>query len=367
MGPERLVPQKSLSPRPSRCCVSVSMFRILFNMMCGIALASPSCWAAKTCASNRDPICQEHRYNVVALVNQEPISSHDVLFRTRLMLLSSQGIPSEEMLRQLEEQTLSILMGECLRAQVAKKYGTTVEEAAFQRHVENIEKKTGLAPGQLLKSLEEQGIPQVTFKRQVLTAMAWARYIERRYGPTIILKDADIDRKRKQWVEDRKKAQYQVAEIVLHVDPLSPRKTVEERAHRVLRLLQEGCPFVQVAEQFSQAQSRKEGGLLGWIPLDRLPPELRPLVAKANPGDIIGPVCFPARCVSQVAIVLVIDKKPSPPAVSVPPREFFENMVREEILEQRSNQEFERERRNAYYRTFVKSNCCPAQIPKSDR
>ena len=75
-------------------------------------------------------------------------------------------------------------------------------------------------------------------------------------------------------------------------DGASPaqREQVRAQASEVAERLKAGADFRTTAQQVSQGQNALQGGDLGWISVNSVPPLLQPYVAKMAAGDIEGPI-----------------------------------------------------------------------------
>ncbi|MBT8428908.1 MAG: peptidylprolyl isomerase, partial [Gammaproteobacteria bacterium] len=75
-------------------------------------------------------------------------------------------------------------------------------------------------------------------------------------------------------------------------DGASPaqREAARVQASEVVERLKAGEDFRTMAQQVSQGQNALQGGDLGWIDINSVPPLLQPYVAKMSTGDIEGPI-----------------------------------------------------------------------------
>lgn len=77
-------------------------------------------------------------------------------------------------------------------------------------------------------------------------------------------------------------------------DPAEKRVEGKQKADNLLKEIQGGKDFAEVAKGFSDDQgTRESGGDLGLVERNALPPALAEAVFKANVGDVVGPVETP--------------------------------------------------------------------------
>ena len=74
-----------------------------------------------------------------------------------------------------------------------------------------------------------------------------------------------------------------------HQDPAHPEETTQELA-TIKAKAQAGQSFIKLARQFSQSETRLNGGRLGWIGRDRLPAALEETVFSLAKDEISDPV-----------------------------------------------------------------------------
>jgi peptidyl-prolyl cis-trans isomerase SurA len=80
---------------------------------------------------------------------------------------------------------------------------------------------------------------------------------------------------------------------------------MQQGAMRLLQEMQRGAPFPLVARQFSQAPSAAAGGDIGWIASTELAPELQPIAAQLQPGQ----VSLPVRTPTGIYIIAMRDRR----------------------------------------------------------
>ena len=64
----------------------------------------------------------------------------------------------------------------------------------------------------------------------------------------------------------------------------------EDEANRLLKRIQDGEDFAEVAKRFSKCPSSKKGGDLGYFGKGQMVPEFENVVFTHDKGSVIGPV-----------------------------------------------------------------------------
>lgn len=292
-------------------------------------------------------------YHIVGVVNKEAISLQDVLARARLQLLASGQPISPSLVRELAPQALNVLVVEALQRQLAKNNEVEASEEEVTEHLKRMEKEGHMDHNLFMKTLENAQIPLRILKQQIAANIAWAHYMERRYMPLVVVRPEEIERHLALWKRSAGKPIYRLGEIVLYVDDQKNLSCVTKEARNILNLLSQGASFTDMASQFSQASSRKQRGLTNWCSLDHFPETLRPLVEKALPGQILGPVvCSCEGTPDKVMIAVVLEKKnPSEFKQSMPSKERISELIRAEALERYSRRALEEMRQKSVCRT----------------
>ena len=199
---------------------------------------------------------------IVAVVDAEPITNHDVNLRVSQIRqqLSQQGRsvgPDSSLLREALER----LINEKALLQFAKETGVDVDNS----NGELSEPATKPDTARALGARQEQ--------REQLTLQ---RLTERNVPSRIKISDAEID----QVLREQKGAQVNTAaDIELgHILVAVPESANEEqiqrlqsKAQEILTRLQQGADFSSVAKEVSDGAERDKGGLMGLRPSDRYP------------------------------------------------------------------------------------------------
>ena len=68
------------------------------------------------------------------------------------------------------------------------------------------------------------------------------------------------------------------------------REAAEEQSKAIVAQLNAGEDFRALAQRHSSGQNALQGGDLGWVDVNSVPPLLQPYVAKMARGDIAGPI-----------------------------------------------------------------------------
>jgi peptidyl-prolyl cis-trans isomerase SurA len=265
-------------------------------------------WAGALIAAALATAQAQQVQRIAAIVNDQVISAYDLQQRVKLVLVTS-GIPNTpENVERIEKQILRSLVDEKLQLLEAAKHDVKVTVGEIDSEIERLAKQSNVSAGQILKSLEDQGVSTDTLRDQIKAEIAWAKLVQGRYGSRVNVSEEEIDQVIERMQANADKPQYRVSEIFLPVDSPDQAEAVHQNALRLLEQIREGAPFPQIARAFSQAPSASRGGDIGWVQDGQLPPDLNQVVSKLKPGRISMPV----PTTSGFYILAMSDRRLSP-------------------------------------------------------
>jgi len=98
------------------------------------------------------------------------------------------------------------------------------------------------------------------------------------------------DSHRQQWVQQGRR---EVHNIFLRATEGSTADRLGEQADEIRRRFERGESFAALAEQYSDSESRHQGGFIGWLERHRLPPEAAEVVFTLEEGRLSEPLETP--------------------------------------------------------------------------
>ena len=236
--------------------MSRSAFRLplLWMALLGVSASGLAQPAAQTGVTGRNFI--------VAVVDAEPITNHDVNLRVSQIRqqLSQQGRsvgPDSSLLREALER----LINEKALLQFAKETGVDVDNSNSELSASATSPDTARPLG----ARQEQ--------REQLTLQ---RLTERNVPSRIKISDAEIDQviREQQGAQVNTASDIELGHILVAVPESANEdqiKRLQSRAQELLTRLQQGADFSAVAKEASDGAERDKGGLMGLRPSDRYP------------------------------------------------------------------------------------------------
>lgn len=204
---------------------------------------------------------------VVAIVNGQVVSQSDVRNRMSWILLSFTGQPDEAILREAQIRAIDQLIDERIQLQEFKKLVKEQKIGAdeIDARIENLARQNKMTSAQFLTEIARAGINPQSLRDQMEADIAWTSLIRGRYGRTIRVSDLRINELLERIKTSLDKPQYRVAEIFLYAPDQASRANALTRADGLIKEINRGADFQQIAQQFSAAPSASAGGDLGWM------------------------------------------------------------------------------------------------------
>jgi peptidyl-prolyl cis-trans isomerase SurA len=230
---------------------------------------------------------------IVAVVNGDVISNHDVDDRTRLFALST-GLPmSPDVLDRLKPQILRQLIDERLRMQEVLRRKIVVPDKDIAEAIREIAQRNGLPPDALRQKLTADNVSLRTLIDQIRTQLGWSHVLREQLGEQATVTPAQVAERQRLEAQLVGKPEFRVGEIFIPVEDAASRGDAQRFAETVITELRKGAAFPVVAAQFSQTQTALQGGELGWVQPNELDPAVAQLVQEMPVGAISNPVPVP--------------------------------------------------------------------------
>jgi len=227
---------------------------------------------------------------IAAIVNDDIVSVYDLQARMRIVISSTGLKPTAKFRQRLARQILRRLVDERLQLQEAKRRNVSVSRRNMARAIADIEKQNQVPPGGFDQFVARSGIAKDAALAQIRAQIAWGKLVGRVLSPRITVGEDEIEERLNRLKSRRGETEYRLSEILLTVD--NPQATAEIRrtAERLVDGLRQDTDFKALARQFSRGASASVGGDLGWIGESALESDLRAIVMRMEPGQIVGPV-----------------------------------------------------------------------------
>lgn len=234
--------------------------------------------------------------SVVAVVNDDIISTYDLVQRMRLLVVTSGIQVSDQNLPQIRDEALRSLIDEHLqlqelqRVEREQKFEIIATDQDIDEEIANIAQSNNTTAEGLLGSLAAQGVGAETFRAQLRAEVSWQRWIRGRYGSRVRIGEDQIKSVMTQLASDSTRTQYQIAEVFIDAQRVGGSEQAVAAANQLIAQLQQGAPFQAVARQFSSAPTAASGGDAGWVGSGQMPGEVEAALQALRPGQLSAPI-----------------------------------------------------------------------------
>ncbi len=233
---------------------------------------------------------------VVVTVNDEMVSTYDIIQRMRLLIVTSGIQPTEQNLPDIQREAARSLVDEHLEMQELRNQGKTqkfdliASDAEVNDELADIARSNNTSADQLLAQLAAQGVGADTFRDQLRAEISWRGWIRGRYGSRVVIGEDQIKAYQKRLEAESGKPQYQISEIFIDASRAGGAAAALQGATQLIAQIQKGAPIAAVARQFSNSPSAAAGGDVGWISTGEMAPEVDRTLDALRPGQISAPI-----------------------------------------------------------------------------
>jgi peptidyl-prolyl cis-trans isomerase SurA len=234
--------------------------------------------------------------SVAAVVNDDIISTYDLVQRMRLLSITAGIQPDENTLPQLQREAMRSLIEERLQIQelrrVEKEHKTDIvaTDADVDAELTEVAKGNNITGDQMLAQLRSAGVGPETLREQIRAEVSWQGYIRGRYGSRLRIGQDQIKAVQEQLTVSAGKPQYQISEVVIDPSRVGGIDNAIQGAGQLIGQIQQGAPFPAVARQFSSSATAANGGDAGWVGAGEMPPEVELALEQLRPGQISRPI-----------------------------------------------------------------------------
>ena len=237
------------------------------SLLCGLALEASA-----------------DQFSTAISVNGVGISHYEIDQRERLLrALQSTG----DLKRQAEEA----LIHEQLFLQAAERNGVTVEGHEVYAGITEYASRANVTQERFIDEIARFGVDEQSLIAFIHAGVAWRKLVQSRFSRFAQqVTGDDIDDRLKLRPAPRT-TRVNLLELAILSRPgleTIARQTVQD----IISTVRSSDDFMDAARTLSAADSRNDGGDIGWIPLDRLPAASRDRIRNAPNGTIVGPFDF---------------------------------------------------------------------------
>lgn len=227
---------------------------------------------------------------VVALVNDQLITSYQLRQRMLLVIAMTQVQPTAENLPAIQREALNALIDERLQTQEMARFELEVDDREVEAELTAMAREAGLSLNGYLELLRTAGIHPDTVRQQTRTQIGWLRLVRGRFQSRARIGRTQVEQTLQRIAEAASRPQYLVGEIYIDAARVGGMETAMAGANQLVEQMVQGAPFQAVARQFSAAPSAATGGDAGWQIAGEVPAPLQIAFDNLNPGQLSRPI-----------------------------------------------------------------------------
>lgn len=224
---------------------------------------------------------QDNPFAPVITVNSQVITRYELDQRLRFLTVLQQAGDLAQLAR-------DGLIEDRLRMDLARKLSLEVTPEALQRGMEEFASRANLTAEKFMEIIAQDGVESEGFRDFVEAGLVWREIVRAKYGPTVRISEAEIDRALADFVPTTQPA-VRIAEIVLPASG-AQRGTVMVQARRLKSQLAQGAEFAALARIHSQSPTAARNGDMGVKLLAEMPDASAAVLRNLAPGQISDPV-----------------------------------------------------------------------------
>lgn len=204
---------------------------------------------------------------------------------------SGQELPSETALRR---QAIDKLIDQTLLLQMGERIGLRISDAQLDQTLTQMAAEQGASLDDMRRSLEASGDNFQTYREEIRNEMIASRTMRASVERRVYVSLQEVQNLlRILEQQGQTNEEYNVGHILIEIPDGATAgeiKAQKERAEAVIRLLNEGREFKQIAIASSGGAKALEGGQLGWMNINEMPTLFAEAVKGHKKGDIVGPL-----------------------------------------------------------------------------
>ncbi|MDX2072799.1 MAG: peptidylprolyl isomerase [Alphaproteobacteria bacterium] len=256
--------------------------RYVFSVFLALAATAPTAQAAPVATTNSA---------IVAVVNDEAITSYDLNARIQFVLATTKISSSPESIARLKPQILRALVDERLQLQEARKNDIELTDKEVEQAIVAIESQRSMEPGEIGRILATNRIPEETLMVQIRAQIVWGKLVQRKLRSRIKITDEEVTQMARKLAAPVIRQELKIALLQLPVDKPSRDKEVRQAAEKIVLESRGGADFEELARQFAGGAVRDGGNLTAfWVRPDDLDPSIAKALTGAKPGSISDPL-----------------------------------------------------------------------------
>ena len=223
----------------------------------------------------------ENKFDPVIIVNETIISKFEL--SQRIMLLNILQLGGD-----IQKKASDDLINAKLINEFAQNNNVSISEEKVQEGIRELAQQFNLSIESFLFEVSKIELATETIRTFVKDRILLTEIVQYKFGNRASIGDDEID---SFIINGSASLEINLLEIVLPFD-YNNRNEVFNLALSLKNKNSEGITFEALAKKYSKSDSSINGGNIGWISIDQLPPDLGSLFLTSDVNTLIGPKVF---------------------------------------------------------------------------
>ncbi|WP_323008356.1 peptidylprolyl isomerase [Paracoccus sp. (in: a-proteobacteria)] len=225
---------------------------------------------------------QGNPFQPLVYVNDSAVTRYELEQRIRFL----QILRAPDGDRASAEQAL---IDDRLRIFTADQMGITASDAQIDAGLAEFAGRANLGVDEFVRALSQAGVEQQTFRDFIAAGVVWREVLRQRIVPQVRVSDAEVDQELQRVIETPRITHIALSELIIPAPPGQEAQAMG-LAESLVQSVRSEADFAAAARRYSATPSAEDSGRLPWMPLENLPPSLRPIILSMSAGQISQPL-----------------------------------------------------------------------------
>jgi peptidyl-prolyl cis-trans isomerase SurA len=228
-------------------------------------------------------------FQIVAKVNDEIITKHDLDYRYQVILLSlrGQGVKNRDF---IYKQSLEQLIEDEVKRQDLINKNIKLEEGELNYYIHNIEKDKRLKRGGLKSYFASNNVSYDDYLQKVKNDILWNKLIKQNIEPNIAVFEYEIEEAVEYILKDSNRVRFNVSEIFIPVKNINKKNETKKSLEKLVKEIEISNNFEEVATKISRSSTSKNFGNIGWLDENDINEKIFNGIKNLEKGEISNPV-----------------------------------------------------------------------------
>ena len=274
---------------------TVTLVLLLLGLVAGVAAApqdEPGQPApeANTDASRPSELLIDR---IIAVVGDDIVLLSELRIEAEKLAarLRQKGVSPMPSTAAIQKQAFDTLVLNKLQLAEAARLGIEADEETISRAISAVASNNKMSVPELRDALASEGMAFDTFRSTLRDEIIIRRLRNREVTNRIEVTKSEIDSYLERSGGDGRSAvNLRYILIAAPESRAAEREEARVEATGIVERLRKGEPFAPLAQQYSDDQTGLQGGDLGWLDVNSIPPLFQAYVARMKKGDTEGPI-----------------------------------------------------------------------------